>query len=189
MSEQRKVASAVAVCLLIAAGAALALHAMGRQMWCTCGTIRLWYGNAWGPENSQQFADPYTFTHVTHGILLYGLVHLVARRAAWPTRLMAVIGLESLWEVLENTNTVIDRYRSVTMALGYYGDSVFNSMGDIAACGAGFALAALLPPRLTAALVVIFELGLTLWIRDSLLLNIVMLLHPFEAIRAWQLAG
>jgi hypothetical protein len=99
------------------------------------------------------------------------------------------LALEATWEVFENTNMVIERYRAATISLHYYGDSVMNSMCDILTCMAGFALAAILPTRVTIIAVLVLEIGLALWIRDSLLLNIVMLIHPFATIRAWQSAG
>jgi len=173
----------------IMAVAATILLAMGRTPWCTCGTIKLWSGDAWGAENSQQFTDPYSFTHITHGVLIYALLTYVARRRSVAARAVLAVAVESAWEVLENTDLVINRYRAATMALGYYGDSVINSMGDISACLVGVALAAWLPRRMTVALVVLLELTLTVWIRDSLLLNVVMLVHPIEAVRAWQLGG
>jgi hypothetical protein len=175
-----------AAAILIAEGILLAL---GRPLWRTCGSIRLWTGDAWGPENSQQFTDPYTFTHITHGILLYALMYLVARRRSVATRGVIAVALEAGWEVVENTDWVIDRYRDATLALGYYGDSVINSTGDILACAVGFALAARLPTRVTVVMVVLLELGLTIWIRDSLLLEVLMLVAPMQAIKTWQLGG
>jgi hypothetical protein len=169
--------------------AAVILLAMGRTPWCRCGSIKLWTGDAWGPENSQQFTDPYTFTHLTHGVLLYFLLQLVARTRPLGTRGVLAVAAESGWEILENTDMVINRYRAATMALGYYGDSVINSVGDILACVVGFLIAARLPARVTVVLVVLLELALTLWIRDSLLLNVVMLVYPVEAVRTWQLGG
>jgi len=179
----------VAVAATIIGVAALILLAMGRTPWYRSGSIKLWTADAWGPQNSQQFADPYSFTHVTHGVLLYLLLWLAARRRPVATRAVLAVALESAWEVLENTDLVIDRYRAATMALGYYGDSVLNSMGDILACTLGFALAARLPARVSVGLVIGLEAVLTLWIRDSLLLNVVMLIHPIPAVRAWQLGG
>ena len=173
----------------IIAVAALILLAIGRTPWCTCASIKLWCGDAWGPENSQQFTDPYTFTHITHGVLLYFLLQLVARRYSLATRGLLAVAAESGWEVLENTPLVIERYRAATMALGYYGDSVINSVGDILACVVGFLLASRLPPRVTVAMVILLELTLTLWIHDSLMLNVLMLLYPIKAIRTWQLGG
>jgi hypothetical protein len=178
-------AGAVAI---IAVAAALLL-AMGRNVWCTCGSFALWHGDAWGPENSQHLADPYTFTHVTHGVLLYLLLRLVSPGLPAGARFLLCVAAESAWEVLENTDWVIDRYRVATMALGYYGDSVLNSVGDILACAGGFGLASVLPTRVTVAGVVLLEVALLLWIRDSLLLNVVMLLHPIAAVKRWQLGG
>ncbi len=175
------------VAMAIICVATAILLAMGRTPWCRCGSIKLWTGDAWGPENSQQFTDPYTFTHITHGVLLYLLLHLVARRLPLGTRTVVAVALESGWEILENTDMVINRYRAATLALGYYGDSVFNSVGDILACAVGFMLAARLPVRVTVGMVILLEVALTLWIHDSLLLNIVMLIYPIEAVRTWQL--
>jgi hypothetical protein len=179
--------AAVPAAAAIIALAAAILLAMGRTAWYQAGPVKLWTADAWGPENSQQFADPYTFTHVTHGVLLCCLVALIARRASRAARAVLVVAAESAWEVFENTDFVIQRYRAVTMALGYYGDSVLNSVGDILACAAGFALAARLSVRATAALVIALEIGLTFLIRDSLLLNLVMLVYPIDAVRTWQL--
>lgn len=173
----------------IVASAATLLLAMGRSPWCTCGSFAPWNGDAWGPENSQHLADPYTFTHLTHGLLLYLLCRLASPRASGGTRFLLAVVAESGWEVLENTEWVIDRYRAATMALGYYGDSVINSVGDILACIVGFALAAVLPTRASILVAVLLELTLLLWIHDSLLLNLLMLLHPIEAVKQWQLGS
>lgn len=179
----------IALSGLIVALAALILLAMGRAPYYRSGPIMLWYGDAWGPQNSQQFTDPYTFTHVTHRVVWYCLLQLVARRLPRRTRGVLAVAVESGWEVLENTDMVINRYRAATMALGYYGDSVINSMGDILACAFGFVLASRLPTRVTVALVVVIELTLTVWIHDSLLLNVIMLIHPIGAVKTWQLRG
>src|SRR5260370_25874967 len=95
--------------------------------------------------------------------------------------------MESSWEVLENTNTVIERYRAETISLNYYGDSIVNSMGDIIACILGFVLASRLPRRVTIIGTVVLEIVLVIWTRDNLTLNIVMLIHPIRALRLWQL--
>lgn len=166
---------------------ALVLLAMGRMPWYQHGPIAVWSGDASGPDTSQQFTDPYTFTHVTHGVLLYLALHVLAGRLPRSRRISLAVAAECGWEILENTAMVIRRYREMTMALGYYGDSVINSMGDILACTAGFLLAARLPVRVTVMMIVLLELALTLWIRDSLLLNIVMLAYPIESVRNWQL--
>jgi hypothetical protein len=176
------------VALMITLSGAL-LHAMGRPLVYRHGPVRLWSGNIESDQNSQQLADPYTFTHITHGVLLFGLVSLAGRRLPARARIVIAIALECAWEVFENTDTVIQRYRSVTVSLGYYGDSVLNSTGDILAASVGAFLAAQLPLWLLVLGVLLIEVALAAWIRDNLTLNIVMLLRPIEAIRRWQGGG
>ena len=175
----------VAIIVLTAAG----LLTLGRTPWCACGSIKLWTAKVASNENSQQLFDPYAFTHVTHGFLLYALTAALMRRRPTSLRLRALVALtlECGWELVENTDGVIERYRTATLALDYFGDSVLNSVGDVLACMAGFALAARLPTRLTVALAAVLEVGLALWIRDGLLLNVVMLLYPIAAVKRWQL--
>jgi len=175
--------------LAILAFTTATLLAMGRRPWCRCGSPRLWVSDAWGPENSQHLLDPYSFTHVTHGVLLYVAIRLVAPAAPLATRALVALAAESGWEIVENSDPVIERYRATTVALGYHGDSVANSIGDILCCMLGFLLAARLPVRVTAAMVVAQEALLLFWIRDSLLVNVVMLVHPIDAVRRWQLGS
>jgi len=172
-----------AAILVLTAAAELAI---GRRMWGIGGEPGIWSGKVLSPHNSQYLTDPYTFTHITHGILIYGLLRLICGNLSLAARGVLAIGLESGWEVLENTDLVITRYRTATLALNYFGDSVLNSMFDILACMAGFFLAARLPTRVTIAAVVLLEIVLAVWIRDGLLLNIVMLIHPLGAIKLWQ---
>ena len=179
----------VAIAALMIALSGTLLHAMGRPLVYQHGPARLWSGNIESDQNSQQLADPYTFTHVTHGVLLFGLVSLAGRRLPVRTRVVIAIALECAWEVFENTDTVIQRYRSVTVSLGYYGDSVLNSTGDILAATLGAILAAQLPIWLLVLGIALVEILLAAWIRDNLTLNIVMLLRPIEAIRRWQGGG
>ncbi|MGO9062172.1 MAG: DUF2585 family protein [Candidatus Binataceae bacterium] len=175
--------------LAIILTAALTEFAMGRKLWGVGGQPGIWSGNVWSPHNSQYMTDPYTFSHITHGVLLYALLRLIAPGLPAGMRLLAAIAGESLWEVIENTDLVIERYRAATISLNYYGDSVMNSMCDILACVVGYALAAQLPARVTLIGVIAMEVGLILWIRDSLFLNILMLIHPVGAIRKWQMGA
>jgi hypothetical protein len=172
---------------LFMVAAAVAEFCMGRQLWGTSGTPGLWSGDIWNSHNSQFLADPYSFTHITHGVLLYGLLSLVLKKVPVPTRLLFAVGLESFWEVLENTNTVIERYRTMTISLNYYGDSIVNSMGDIVACIFGFVLASRLPSRVTVFGAIVLEILLLIWIRDNLTLNVITLIHPTRALTLWQL--
>jgi hypothetical protein len=172
--------------LAIVALAAAILLAMGRNPICTCGHVALWTGTVSGPENSQMIADWYTPSHVIHGFLFYLAGWLLLRRRAIGERLVAAVAIEALWELIENSPMVIDRYRTATVAFGYVGDSVLNSVADIGWMTLGFLLARRLPVWTTVALALFFEL-LTLWvIRDNLTLNVLMLVWPIEAIRVWQ---
>jgi hypothetical protein len=186
--QQRiRLGTIIAIGLLMATAAA-AEFAMGRHVWGTSGTPGLWSGDIWSSHNSQFVADPYSLTHVSHGVVFYGLLSLAARALPLPARLLVAVGMESAWEVLENTNMVIERYRTETISLNYFGDSVVNSMGDILACILGFTLASRLPKRVSVVGVLVLEILLVVWTRDNLALNVIMLIHPSRAIRLWQLA-
>ena len=161
---------------------------MGRLPFCKCGLIRLWSGNIWSNQASQQFTDPYTFTHILHGVLLYALVwKLTGKRLSVAGRFVAAVMLESAWEVFENTDFIIQRYRDVTISLDYFGDSILNSLGDICGMMLGFLVAYKLPVRVVIAGSVLLDLFLLLWIHDSFVLNILMLIYPVEAIKNWQM--
>jgi hypothetical protein len=166
--------------------AVLALRLEGHRRWCACGRPVPWSSKIHSEHNSQHLADPYTFTHVLHGLLFYAVLRGWGRLGL-RTRLVLTVALESLWEVLENSAAMIQRYRQATIALGYVGDSILNSVGDIAACGLGFLLAARLPVRWSVALFVLVETVLLLVYRDNLTLNILMLIWPSQAIKSWQM--
>ena len=162
---------------------------MGRLPLGPDGQFGWFEGDIWSAAQSQRVADPYSVTHLAHGFLFYGMLCLIARRQPVTMRLMAAITLEALWEILENSPIVIDRYRAVTIAQGYVGDSILNSVSDIAMAGIGFLLAWRLPVRVSVTLVVVAEILMVYFYRDNLTLNIVMLLWPIDAIREWQMAG
>ncbi|HUS12811.1 MAG TPA: DUF2585 family protein [Pyrinomonadaceae bacterium] len=170
--------------------AAILLRAEGRSWICACGSVQFWSGQICSANNSQHFLDPYSFTHVQHGFLFLWLIAwLLGRRLNGSWQLVLAIAVESFWEVFENTNFIIDRYRSQTAALGYNGDTVINSFGDILCCLIGFIIARRLGWRRSFIAFGFFELLLIVWIKDSLLLEILMLIIPIDAIRAWQMCG
>ena len=169
--------------------AVVALRLEGHRWWCLCGRPVPWSGDIWSKHNSQHLADPYTFTHLLHGFLFYALLRPLAGRLGSGTRLKLAVAVESLWEVLENSEPLIERYRQATIALGYAGDSIFNSVGDIVACGVGYLLAGRLPIRWSFALFVLVEAALLLVYRDNLALNVLMLIWPNQAIKSWQMGS
>ncbi len=173
----------------ILAATGVILLAMGREPWCKCGQAVPFSWDIWSQHNSQHLIDPYFFTHVLHGIIFYGMLRWLWKSGSVTNRFVMAVLLESAWEVLENTPLVIERYRTVTMSLDYYGDSVANSLMDVIACAVGFGIAYRLKSWQSVAIIAATELALLLTIRDCLALNVLMLISPIEAVKEWQMGA
>lgn len=168
---------------VLAVSAAI-LWSMGRSPICTCGTVEFW-GEV-GPKQSQMLADWYTPSHIIHGFLFYALLRWLWPEGSLEKRFLFALIAEAAWEIVENTPMVIDRYREATIALGYTGDSIINSLSDIAVMALGFAAARRIPVWASVVIVLVLELVPLIAIRDNLTLNIVMLVAPSDAILNWQ---
>lgn len=187
LSPQNRVPLAAIGVLAIAA--IISLNLQGRVWWCPAGDLWPWSFDIWSQHNSQHIIDPYSFTHILHGIIEFWLIGLIFRRMPMIWRLVLALFLETTWEVVENTSYMINRYREETISLDYFGDSIINSLADIVCCGLGFWIAYKLRFLWSLALFVVTEVVLLLTIRDSLVVNIIMLIYPLEAIKQWQTAG
>ena len=180
--------------MVVLVGAAYQLRSQGRLWWCACDYLLLWSGDPWSSYNSQHLLDPYSFTHVLHGFVFCGFVFcgllaLTVSRLTAVWQLWIAVSMEAVWEVVENSQFIIQRYREETAALGYQGDTIINSLADILLCGVEFALARRLGLRRTVALFGVTEVALAVWIRDNLSLNVLMLIYPIEVVKEWQAAG
>lgn len=181
--------SSIGISVILVAVFAAILYFMGQPLICECGYIKLWHGpTVLTSENSQHVSDWYTFSHIIHGFVFYWIAWFIGRRWGWSLGFLFLLALlaETAWEIFENTDFIINRYRSVTISYDYFGDSVINSVGDVIAMALGFVLARRLPVWATITLFVAMELFVGYWIRDNLAFNIIMLVYPLDFILEWQ---
>jgi len=184
--KEKRLTSTFVVAVAIVVFTAVALFLNGRTLWGVSDGFCLWFGAAVGNLTSQCFLDPYTFTHILHGFLFFFLLWPVARKLPIRTRFLIAMAIEGIWEVVENTNFIIGRFREANIAMNYFGDSILNSIGDILSMAVGFLLAAILPVVLGVVIFLVVEIFLLWWIHDSLLLQILALIYPFEFIKNFQ---
>ncbi|MEZ5308036.1 MAG: DUF2585 family protein [Pyrinomonadaceae bacterium] len=179
---------AMAACVIVMA---IILNSQGRIWWCKWDSpLYLWSSDVWSKHNSQHLFDPYMFTHILHGVIFYWAGRLIfQRRISFAWLLFTAVFAEGIWELIENSPFVIERYRTATASLEYFGDSILNSIGDVISCITGFLIAYRLRFWKSLAFFVIVEIALIIAIHDSLLINIIMLIYPIDAIKAWQTAG
>lgn len=181
------IAAGIAVAITVIMAAVLAF--VGRVWWCKLGDWAIYINQAWNSSHtSQHLFDPYSFTHVLHGVMFFWLTGLLFSKLAIEWRFVIATVVEAAWEILENSPIIIEKYRENTASLDYFGDSIANSIGDVIACAIGFAVAAKLGVWRSLVFFVLTELMLLLWIRDGLLLNIIMLIYPLDAVKQWQMA-
>jgi len=165
---------------------ALVLYLLGQPFICECGFIKLWESDVLSSGMSQHLFDWYTFSHIIHGFVFFGVLRLLFPRMSLGTKLMLAMGIEIGWEIAENTPWVINAYREQALAQGYVGDSILNSLLDTVSMMLGFFLAFRLPVSLTVFLAVLFEVAVGYVIRDNLTLNVLNFIYQFEFIHDWQ---
>ncbi|MBC7900220.1 MAG: DUF2585 family protein [Saprospiraceae bacterium] len=172
----------------VVAAMVLVLYFQGRVWWCKFGDYAIYVNEAWNSSHtSQHLFDPYSFTHVLHGVLFFWLSGLIFSRLSIQWKFFIATFVEAAWEVFENTNFIIGKYRENTASLDYFGDSIANSFGDLAACVIGFLVAYKLGWWRSLIFFILVEIFLLFWIRDSLVVNIVMLVYPLDSIKHWQM--
>ncbi len=175
----------VVICLALLLAVEATLSLMGRTFLSDSG-FGVWTG-ARTHNTSQWIADPYSASHVLHGVFLYWLLLPLGRWLSAPTRLIAAMAIESSWELFENSSFVIERYRANTASLDYFGDSILNSTCDILFAMIGFWAAWRFGWKRMVVLIFAIELSMLYFVRDNLTLNILMLVYPSEAIKQWQM--
>lgn len=165
------------------------LFAQGRLWIAESGEMHIWIGDAFSADNSQHLLDPYSFSHFLHGVIFFFILSLLFKKFSIQSRFVASVFMEGCWEMLENSAIIIDRYREATAALGYTGDTIYNSYGDLISCSLGFVVARYIGWKWSLALFVAVELFCLFWIKDNLTLNVIMLIYPIDGIKEWQMAG
>jgi hypothetical protein len=188
LTDKKSSLRAMILVILIIISTVIVLRISGRSWLAPDGSLQIWYGEANGPQTSQHLLDPYSFTHFLHGFIFCWILMYFKPGLSIIWGLLCAVAFESVWEITENSQAVIEYYRQATFALGYYGDSIINSLSDILICSVGFITTRKLPLKASLILFLIIEIILLIWIRDSLMVNIIMLIYPIDALKSWQLS-
>ncbi len=168
----------------------IVLYSQGRIWWCKLGDYAIYVNEAWNSSHtSQHFFDPYTFTHILHGVLFFWLASVIFSKFSFAWHFFAAVFAECAWEILENSNFIIEKYRENTASLDYFGDSILNSFADVLACAFGVLIACKLGWRRSLLFFLLSEIMLLIWIRDGLLINILMLIYPLDSVKNWQMSA
>lgn len=167
----------------------LALYWQGRVWWCKVGDLSPWSSDIWTTHNSQHLFDPYTFTHILHGVIFFWIINLLFKEMPIWWKFFLIVVIESIWEFTENSSFIIERYRAATVSLDYFGDSIINSLGDVLSCAFGGFIAYKLKFWRSLIYFALTEIILLFWLRDNLTLNILMLIYPIDAIKKWQIGN
>ena len=187
MSERKILGKYILIVTSVLVVTGILLFLMGRTAICTCGYVKLWEGDNFGPGNSQHISDWYTFSHIIHGFIFYYAVRKFFPKLPPYMQLLIALVVEAAWELLENSPVIIDKYRSTTASVDYYGDSILNSLSDIVAMTLGFVVASRVSWKVIVPAAILMELVTIYFIRDALIFNVIMLVYPFEFIKTWQM--
>ncbi|MGM0600214.1 MAG: DUF2585 family protein [Candidatus Rifleibacteriota bacterium] len=188
LTDRKTSIRAVILIILIIISTIIVLRIMGRSWLAPDGSLQLWYGSANGPQTSQHLLDPYSFTHFLHGFIFYWILIYFKPKLSLAWCLLYAVAFESAWEITENSQAVIDYYRLATFAQGYYGDSIINSLSDIAICLVGFIIARKISIKTSIIIFLAIEIALIFLIRDSLMVNVLMVIYPSAILKNWQLS-
>jgi len=126
------------------------------------GKFGLWESNIWSSENSQRFADPYSFSHIVHGILFMRL-WLVATQAAGSPPIIDRARNRSRLGNSRNSPLIINRYREAPSRSVTSATACSNSLSDILMMTLGFLFAWRVKPWAGIVAVIAMEVGCAIW--------------------------
>src|SRR3954469_5003274 len=75
----------------------VSLRLEGRRWWCAKRDLSPWVTNVWPSHCSHHLFDPYSLTHISHGLIFYFFFRLFTPRLALAWRLVLSLALASGW--------------------------------------------------------------------------------------------